>query len=420
MFGPAYGHRLLLLIIAGAMCCPARAAAEEAPPWKSRSWGWGGVPAIAYNSDDGLGLGAVGSIYRYDGATAPYKAAIGFEFFATSRDVHSHRVDLDLKRAGGLPLRLAARVEFSATRAGNFCGLVSGTFCDPAVAAAQADLLGLTGAARDRYEQRYFMVRAMQPGVALSGRYRIGRGTPKLEVVAGWRGSVLIPGDFDVRAPYAGSLYARTFPGGERGRISVVEAGVMIDGRDNEPAPSRGLWAEATVRGGGPWIGGEFGHIGANLIVRTYVPLLGRSTLVWANRIIADAIDGDVPTFEIARGGGTQYYELFGGQRVGRGVRLRGVLGKIRFVEQAELRWRMVGFSVFGVRVDLTALAFADLGHIAMTTAALFGPDAMTVATGGGGFRFAFDENFILRADVGFSPLERYEPGIYIDISHLW
>ena len=84
------------------------AAAEEAPveeteEWQREGWGWGGLPAVAYNSDDGLGGGVVGNIYRYDGMTAPYKMELYFLFYVTTKQVHTHRVQMALLEVGGQP-----------------------------------------------------------------------------------------------------------------------------------------------------------------------------------------------------------------------------------------------------------------------------------------------------------------------------
>jgi len=50
------------------------ARAEE--PWQRQGIGFGGIPATNYNTDEGLGFGAIGSLYWYDGKTAPYKTTL--------------------------------------------------------------------------------------------------------------------------------------------------------------------------------------------------------------------------------------------------------------------------------------------------------------------------------------------------------
>jgi hypothetical protein len=38
----------------------------------------------------------------------------------------------------------------------------------------------------------------------------------------------------------------------------------------------------------------------------------------------------------------------------------------------------------------------------------------------GGGLRLAFDDNFIIRVDSGFSAVEDFAPKIYIDLANLF
>ena len=45
----------------------------EVNPWDEVGYGWGGLPAINYNSDSGFGYGVLASVYRYDGTSSPYK-----------------------------------------------------------------------------------------------------------------------------------------------------------------------------------------------------------------------------------------------------------------------------------------------------------------------------------------------------------
>jgi hypothetical protein len=127
----------------------------EAKPWDRVGFGWGGVPAVAYNSDDGFGYGVLASIYRYDGGTAPYKWSSTILLYMTTKQVHTHRIDLDVIDVGDLPLRLTTRAEFASTRAANYCGTDPSRPCDPADAEALAAAMGIEGKAADQLVDRY-------------------------------------------------------------------------------------------------------------------------------------------------------------------------------------------------------------------------------------------------------------------------
>ena len=68
----------------------------------------------------------------------------------------------------------------------------------------------------------------------------------------GWRVGWYIPGTLLEPGPWPGSLYARLYPNGEPGISSVPQVGITIDNRDQEPAPSSGYFAEASLRGAHP------------------------------------------------------------------------------------------------------------------------------------------------------------------------
>ncbi len=400
---------------------PAAPPAEPTPPanpWDREGFGWGGVPALAYNSDDGFGGGLLASVYRYDGGTAPYKWSSTVLLYVTTKQVHTHRVDFDFIEVADLPLRLTTRAEFSSTRSANYCGLDPSRPCALADAQALADQLELSRQAEEDLISRYHKVRLIQPNGLISARYAIDPMPHRVELMLAWWGSAFIPGDFDVRVPFPNSLYALDNPGGEEGFSSVLQTGVMVDNRDNEPAPRTGYWVEGTVRGASKLWGSDWDWFGYNTTLRGYLPFNKSKRLVGAGRLVADGILGESAFLDETRIGGSQIYETFGGQRSGRGVRLRGVAGKVRFIAQPELRWTFSSFKVSKANIDLTAIAFSDVGWLAQDWSNL--DNNALLLTEGLGMRWAFNKNFIIRTDVGFAAREEFAPGIYIDVGNLW
>ena len=390
---------------------------EVVNPWDETGFGFGGLPALAYNSDDGFGYGALASIYRYDGQTAPYKWSATILLYMTTKKVHVHRVDFDVQDVAGLPLRADGRVEFYATRSANFCDVDPKSFCDETNAVAAADALNLDeGQERDDFIRRYHKIRRIVPNGTLNLKYRLTDLPHKAEILAGWYGEYLIPGDFDESGPYAGSRYDELFPGGEEGMFSTVQLGATLDNRDNEPSPTSGYWIEGSVRGGSKYIGSDWDYFGYNLTLRGYINPVHR--LVLTTRAVHDGVIGDVPVTGLGRPGGSQIYAMYGGQRAGRGVRSNGVLGKARFLDQLEARWTVANFAARGVEVDVTPVGFTDLGWWAEELSTI--SDGAFVVGYGGGLRLGFNKNFIIRADVGFSPLEDHASQVYIDIRNLW
>jgi len=413
---------------------PAEDPAADDQPWQGDGMSWGGVPALNYNSDDGFGYGVLGSLYFYDTKTAPYDWSTTFLIFKTTKNIHTHRVDFDFVDFLDMPLRVNTRVEFFLTRSANYCGLNPANFCDDVGlddgsvsprAASAAGALGLVDdpdSGDDEFDQfvrRYYKLRYTNPNALLNARYKVNELPHKFEIMGGWWGGMLIPGDFDADAPFEGSLYDEDFPGGEEGFYSTFQAGLMLDNRDNEPAPTSGYWIEGTGRGGF-FTGYDGGYYGFNTTLRGYLPLTKNKRLVLASREIVDGIFGNAPVPELGRAGGSQILSFFGGQYTGRGVRSTGLLGRARFFAQNELRWTAVSFKLGGANVDLTLLGFADLGYVAVDWSDIGGDAARGFVGEGAGLRVAVNKNFIVRVDAGFSGLEENSMGLYINVNNLY
>jgi hypothetical protein len=416
-------------LMAAALTAPAYAQEDDSDqPWSKEGMGWGGVPALNYNSDEGFGYGVLGSLYFYDGKTAPYDWSTTFLIFLTTKKIQTHRVDLDFVDFLDKPLRLSTRVEFYSTRAAHYCGTDLTDYCDdvglaegeeaPEPAAA-ADALGLEGQQREDFLRRYYKLRYMNPNAFINARYKLSDKPHRFEIMGGWRGGYLLPGDFEEDTPFEGSLYAQDFPEGEEGFYSTFQLGVMLDNRDNEPSPSSGYWIEGSGRGGFFTGTGE-PYYGFNTTLRGYLPLLASKRLVLASREIVDGVFGDPPVPELTTAGGSQSMSFFGGQYTGRGVRSAGLLGKARFFAQNELRWTALSFKISSANIDLGLVGFADVGYVAADWSSIGSDQAVLFVGEGGGLRVAVNKNFIVRLDVGFSALEANSPGIYINVNNLF
>ena len=387
--------------------------------WDKTGWGFGGLPAVNFNSDEGFGFGVVASAYRYNGETKPYKTAINGVFFLTTLGIHNHNLEVDTLELADLPLRLTVRGEFNATRTSNFCGFGPEVTCDPADAEAVADAVGATSVARDELVRRYYRTRFISPMLRADARWMLDDLPHRVELLAGWRGVYLQPGDFGVSAPFPNSRYAELFPEGERGFTSVLQVGVMVDNRDNEPAPTRGYWVEGTVRAATPAWGSDDTYVGANTTLRGYLPLF-TERLVLADRLMFDGLAGDATTLELVTPGGTQRMQFFGHLNAGRGIRLRRYVGRVKLMDQTELRWTAWSPRIGQLQLDVGLLGFVDVGFVALQWSDVGRMFQTPLVGSGGGLRIAFDKNFIVRADVGVSAVEDWSPSVYIDLRNLF
>lgn len=409
---------------------PAGERAPETPPQAAEEAdvpdgiGFGGVPALAYDADNGFGFGVIGNMFIHDGETRPYRASVILQLFMTTKLVHDHHLTADWLKVAGLPLRLWSRLGYLQSRSQNYCGLGGDVACDPGLAEAEAARLNLEGDEADTFVQHYYQRRFINPYAQLQARWALVEAPARFEVTGGLRGGWFIPGTWDDEdgdggadlAPFPGSLYAGEFPEGEPGFETIAQLGVMLDTRDNEPAPNEGVWLEASARASSPFIGSAWQWAGGNVTLRGYAPLDDDRTLVLCNRLIFDGVIGDPPIQSLVRLGGSNDFYVLGGADLGRGIRAQRYIGKLRVIDTTELRWRFLDTEVVGQRLAFAAAGFVDAGLVGRE---LTEPGPMPLqAGGGGGLRVAWNENFIIRFDVGFSSVEAWQPMIYLLIAN--
>lgn len=395
---------------------------DESPAVEERDFGIGALPAVNYNSDEGFGYGVIGTGYWYRDGLRPYKAALTARFFLTTKNVNAHMLRLDLLDVGGLPVRITARTDFYSALAQNFCGHVGDSYCgedSEQVANDAADAAGLPqGEDREDFLRRYYLMRYTELPINIQTRTRLKDLPHKVEVLAGYRGSYYLPGTFGDQTPWMGSLYQDVYhPDGEQGFVSVLQAGMVFDNRDNEPAPNSGYWSEFSIRGASPYWGSDWQYFGSNVTLRYYQTVIPQ-WLVSASRLVGDATWGDLPTQDMVRVGGLVDYTAIGGQYGGRGLRSWRLAGQVKVLAQQELRLTFARLTPGDQQIDLGLVGFLDYGWAARSFE-LLDQNAQSFGTGGG-LRVTWNENFVVRVDAGFSPIEDWSNKLYINLDHVF
>lgn len=419
----------MLFVLLGLSTAFAQDADEPAVPEEEEElnqtdgYGFGALPALNFNSDEGFGYGVIGTMYRYRDKLRPYKSALTARFFLTTRQVNAHMLRLDVLDVANTPIRVTARADYFSALAQNFCGYVGDGHCGEdadQIAENAADALDLTGTERDDFLRRYYLMRYTEIALNVQTRTKLKDLPHKVEILAGYRYSYYIPGTFSEQAPWAGSLYDDfyfTDENTDTGAASVLQLGLVFDNRDNEPAPNSGYWSEFSFRGATPYWGSTWSYFGANVTHRQYVTIVPR-WLVSATRIVGDATWGDLPTQDMVRVGGLLDYSAIGGQYGGRGLRAWRLTGQVKGLVQEELRLTFARFTPGSQRIDLGLVGFLDVGWSARAFDRL---DQNNSSFGTGtGLRVTWNENFIVRADAGFSPIEDWSNKLYINLDHIF
>lgn len=416
-----------MIVLATSAVIDARAADDDDQEDTSAGrWDLSVVPRFTLSNDEGFGIGLRGTAFWYRWDERPYKTAVSFQAFGTTRFVQHHYLRVDAIDAFNLPLRVTAEAGYYQTLTFNYCGLGANAACDPLEAKRAARSAGLTGDDAERFARRYYMTRYLRPYGSAVVRWRLSDKPHRPELVAGWRGHFYQPGDwvdedgdgaFDL-LPYAGSLYASRFDKGEVGFASVLQLGASLDDRDHEPDPSRGYFVEASGRIAAPALGSRWTFFGMNTTLLLFVPLLEERRLVLASRYVVDALVGDAPVMELARVGGSRDYFALGGADLGRGIRQQRFPGGLKVLMQQELRSALASFSLFEQDLRAGVALFVDAGWVAADALRIERSDVRLHYGVGAGLRVNWNENFVMRVDVAVSPTEGFAPFLYTKPDH--
>lgn len=398
------------LALALAVLAPSQQDAAE------HRFGFAAVPTATFNTDEGFGTGGVATLYHHHGEVLPYRDAITFNLFISSKLVQAHAITWDALKPFDVAGRLLLRLGYYSTVSQNYCGVGNEVDCAPAEATAAARARGLVDgtAAFDDFTRRYWLMRFVRPHATVLLRPWLRDKPWRVELLLGWRGALTFPGELDQWTPYPGSRFALDHPDGEPGVSSAPLLGIIVDDRDAETFPTRGVFVEASVRAAHPWWGSRWTWAGVNASASYFAAFSRAPRMVLATRVLGDAMVGEPSTEELARIGGTNEWIAFGGHVLGRGIREHRYLGKLKAVAQAELRAQLVQHELWGERFDHGAALFSDVGFIGYDLFDLRGQPARLLSGVGLSYRLLWNESFAIRADLAVSPDEAEGPGFYV------
>lgn len=362
-----------------------------------------GLPALDYNSDEGLGYGALGEAYHYgDGRTLPYVWTMQAKVFLTTRGRRDVSIFFDAPGVIARGWRLIGNVAYEKRVETPFYGLGNASVRDPA-------LEDPTGPDPDYYSfgrrRRIARVDLQRSLGASPVRVLLGMGLSSTEVDP-------VPNDV------GSTLYAQLI-GADTETLwtNFVRAGVVWDSRDRESSTRRGVWSEVLVQWVDEQLGADVGFTRWTLIDRRYFPLHDR--LVLANRMLLQGVSGEAPIeqqqrFETSYKDG----EGLGGSSSVRGVTRNRYAGKGLFLLNTELRLRLVDFSLLSRDFHLAASAFLDQGRV-WSGAPRIGEALSDLHRGyGGGLHGGMGESFVASLNAGTSAGNGLK--IYLGLGYLF
>jgi outer membrane protein assembly factor BamA len=371
-----------------AACAWARAETGPAP---SRTE-VGAFPLAGGNSDVGWGGGAIGSLTRIEPGFGPYRWRLEFNGLATFQhtdekgwstpyqDYYLLWTDPHLIRDR---LRLELRPSYT----------------------EESTLL-------------YYGIGNDAPaGEAASDHYRYGRAHPRLmarlqfSVAPGLYFLTGLSLTYNRMEIHGGSKLEQDLdtPGGPRRAptrhaVALFEYAAVLDARDDEIDTHEGAFHQLKLRlspGGTSAFPYRYGQL--NATARFYTTPV-RPWITIAVRVVADALFGDPPFYELARYEDTN---AIGGVRGVRGVPAQRYYGKLKAFGNLEVRSEILTTTIGAKEYAVGLAAFFDAGRVWSD----WSPDPARDGTGlglkwgiGAGLRFRQGNTFVVRGDVAWSP----------------
>jgi outer membrane protein assembly factor BamA len=355
------------------------------------------VPNIGGNSDIGVKLGVAGSYVRFRDGYYPYRfrldAVLSTSFkiesqhFRFVQQYHTARIDYPefLSRR----LRLDARVDYLRAVDRNWFGVGNATTIDPAPpppgATSANDYL-----AQEARMMAIFRIKTGLPfdvGVVTHTRYDYPDAYPNSKL--------------------AEDLASKTVIGGQSNLLQTFGAGIIIDTRDSEFVPRRGIFDRIGIAG---TLGSaeDVRFFEAAVMLSEFVSL--RRWLILGSRFIASLKAGNVPFYELQMGDVFDPQYLVGGSGGVRGVRLGRYAGLVKAIANTDLRFLpFPEFHAFRWNILAGTTIFFDAGRV-WSDYSFNAPEdgkGLGIKYGvGAGIFFKFDEANLFRIDGAYSPDE--------------
>ncbi len=201
--------------------------------------------------------------------------------------------------------------------------------------------------------------------------------------------------------------------------VDFFEYAFVYDTRDDETAPRKGMYHEASVRyspGGTGFFPYRYEQIDA--AARFYYTIPG-DRVTFAARVVGDVQLDHPPFYELAR-----FEDTFalGGSNGVRGIPAQRYYGKVKVFGNLEARARLFSFHLLGKALRFGVAGFFDAGRLwADTTAqpALDGSGLGLKFGTGGGLRLQQDKTFVVRLDAAWSP-DAHPIGGYFGVGEIF
>ncbi|SMO80763.1 BamA/TamA family outer membrane protein [Gracilimonas mengyeensis] len=376
----------LLLCISTSICTESADAQIVSPQntvTVSDSVEYAFLPALAYNSDLGLIGGGIASRYHYKRGVNPFYSYINVNAIASTKGLLSFQLLHDKPQIMDSRLRSTTELYVSRFMENQYYGVGSYQEIEEEPEA----------------NPDYYYYKSFSAGFELTLRNPLfyNKETGAQIDIYGLAG-------FSYRTPWGNPddrLISEQRPVGIGGsHISELGLGMIWENRNSEFSPTTGTYAKAGFAAGHKLLGSDYDYIMLEGEARTYLSFFLIREITFANKISYTHTSGDLPYWKLSE---------LGGSNTLRGYPENRFLDDNALLLNSELRTWLIEFPEYDIRFGGTL--FTDIGRTFHNGAALQSVfNDLRYTFGFGGVSSFFTDDFIMRADIGFSQ-EGY--GIY-------
>jgi len=401
-------------------------SAQDAPT----GWSFGGVPAVAYNSDTGFLYGVILDVYNYgDGSQYPdYLYTTRLTWTRTTKGSGENIIFFDSKYLLPGDVRITAEAAYLTEQALPFYGFNGEN--DPALEYEDDD--DYVSRVFYRHERNITKLTAdFQKSFLLPNlRGIVGLAYYNTEVAPVDTAKLNDGKDAEDRLPVVETLYDEYIQSGDIGELEALggqtnylKLGLVYDTRDNEPNPMKGIWSEALITLVPDALGNDFSYTLLTATHRQYFTLIPEDLSLAVRLAYQTVISGDIPFFMLPHFQSSfRATEGMGGSKSLRGILKNRLVGQSIAFSNLELRWKVLRTQLLGQNLYLALNGFVDAGMI-LDEYGWHDPeiDQGLHMSYGGGLRIALNENFIVAVDYGLAADELDgTSGLYIGLGYLF
>jgi len=409
-------------------------------------WSFGGVPAIAYDTDTGFKYGALANIYNYgDGSTYPeYLYSIYVEWSRTTKGSGVNEIFFDSKHLLPKGIRVTADLAYLTEQTLDFYGF------NGYEANFNSEFIDDDSNNPDYISRVYYKHQRKLLKITSDFQGHLYKNNLLWAGGFGNFGTDISPVDIDElndgtdesdMLPDTTTLFEKYVENNiipndqvDGGNTNFVKFGLIYDTRDNQANPMDGMWTELLFIIAPEFLGSDYGYSQMIFTHRQYFTILPKK-LSFAYRLSYQGkLTGEMPFYMLPYiVSSYKTVDGLGGKKSIRGILRNRIMSDGFVYGNFEFRWKFFRTVLFNQNLYLALNPFVDMGmtvdkydvnydeYNANNDNDITEMDDELHVGYGMGLRIAINENFIVAVDYGMAKDKRDgSSGLYIGLDYLF